>query len=458
MLTSPSAPQHRWTWPAAIALITLIAFALRWYYVSTAMVINPIRADAAQYYTYAWNLAHHGIFSSSAQGAAVVTADSYRDPGYPVLLALWMKVFPSQGSWYAAVLMTQALLGALTVPLAMQLGRRWLSWRWAAAAGVLMAVWPHNIAIASNLLSETLFGFLCAMAMWLCACACGRRSIRGAIVAGIAFGAAALTNAVLIPFGILLGLFFAWRWLAPRRVWLALCIAAAVLPAAWAIRNHYVPPQTAGQSSADRALQNLVQGSWPSYHAAYALLARGDQRGAPVFHAIDAEYQLLRTDPVAGTRAILHRMGQHPWRFLAWYGIDKPYALWDWNIRVGQNDIYVYAVKQSPFDTQPAMRALEAVCQTLNPLLTLLTLVGVIIALARFHRERDLTGSKAAPGATVLLLVYITVVYSILQTDPRYSIAFRSFEMLLAMTTCSVLAGWISKAHGRPTEPPSTAP
>jgi 4-amino-4-deoxy-L-arabinose transferase-like glycosyltransferase len=441
-------------WPVIVALITLLALALRWYYVSTAMVINPIRADASQYYTYAWNLAHHGIFSSSTPGSTTVIADSYRDPGYPLLLAIWMKVFHTPDLWYAVVLLTQALLGALTVPLAMQLGRRWLGWRWVAGAGLLMAVWPHNIVIASDLLSETLFGFLCALAMWLCARACNHRSAGNAIAAGLAFGAAALTNAILIPFGVLLGLYFAWRRLVPRRVWLALCIGAAVLPGAWTIRNHYLPPQTSGQSSADRALQNLVQGSWPTYHAAYAMLMHGDQRGAPIFHAIDTEYQLLRRTPTAGARVILHRLGSHPWHYMAWYTLTKPSVLWDWDIRVGQNDIYTYPTILSPFDTQPVMRALEAVCHTINPLLAALALASLIVTLVRSRRgRRDVTTQRAALHATLLLLVYITLLYSILQTDPRYSIAFRSFEMLLAMTTCSLFAEWFSRMRGARSEP-----
>jgi 4-amino-4-deoxy-L-arabinose transferase-like glycosyltransferase len=355
-----------------------------------------------------------------------------------------MKIFRARGAWYAAVLLCQALLSALTVPLAMQLGRRWLSWRWAMGVGILIAIWPHNIAIASNLLSETLFGFLCALAMLLTAYARDRGSAGWSIAAGLSFGTAALTNAILLPFGILLALYLAWRHLVPRRVWLSLCIASLLLPCAWAVRNHQLPPQASGHSSTDRALQNLVQGSWPAYHKAYALLAHGDQRGTPIFHAIDVEYQLLRRSPVAGARAILHRLGKHPLRYLVWYTIEKPWALWSWEIRVGQNDIYVYPAANSPFDTQPVMRALEALCHTINPLLAALALMCLIVSVARFMQHgRQAEQGGAALEAVLLLLVYVTLVYSTLQTDPRYSIPFRSFEMLLAMTSCSLLIGRI---------------
>lgn len=450
MPPQPTAPSHRWIWPAAVVIVTLLALGLRWYYVSTARVINPIRADAMQYYTFAWNLAHHGIFSGSPQGSPTIVPGNYRDPGFPLLLAFWMKLVGNQALWYAAVLLTQAALSALTVPLATQLGRRWLDWRWAVAAGILMAVWPHNVAIASDLLSETLFGFLCALAMFLVARACDRRSIGWAIAAGVAFSAAALTNAVLLPFGVLLALYLAWRKMAPRRVWLALCISAVLLPGAWAVRNHQLPPDPSGQSSTDRALQNLVQGSWPAYHAAYTALSHKDMRGAPVFIAIDTEYQLLRRSPVTGARVILHRLGQHPFHYLAWYALEKPWVLWDWDIRVGWNDIYVYAVKDSPFDTQPAMRALEAVCHTINPLLAALMLATLIVALVRWrHRGGWPGGGRAAFESVLLLLVYVTIVYSVLQSEPRYSIAFRPFEMLLAMTSCGLLASLVARIRRR---------
>ncbi|HET7664004.1 MAG TPA: glycosyltransferase family 39 protein [Rhodanobacteraceae bacterium] len=446
MQTEVSVPRHRWIWPTAVIAITLLALGLRWYFVSTARVINPIRADAMQYYNFAWNLAHHGVFSGSSPGSTTVIPGNYRDPGYPLLLAIWMKVFGNRELWYAAVLLTQALLSALTVPLAMLLGRRWLNWRWTAAAGVLMAVWPHNIAIASDLLSETLLGFLCVLAMLLCARASARRSPSWATAAGLGFGSAALTNAILLPFGVLVALFLAWRRLAPRRVWLTLCISAVLLPGAWALRNMHLPPDPSGQTSADRALQNFVQGSWPGYHTAYAELSRGDQRGAPVFRAIDAEFQLLRHSPTTGARAIAKRLSAHPLYYLMWYTVEKPWALWDWDIRVGQNDIYVYAVKDSPFDTQPAMRAAEAICHTINPLLALLALGSLVFAVATWRRRNNASlHGQAAFESVLLLLIYVTVVYSILQTDPRYSIPFRPFEMLLVVTSCSVLSRWVAK-------------
>lgn len=442
----PAASPRRWIWPLTAALVTLFALALRWYYVNTALIVDPIRGDALQYYSYAWNLVHHGVFAGTLPGSPVVVPSNFRDPGYPLYLAFWMKLFGDQNLWYGVVVLSQAVLGALTVPLTMQLGRRWLSKRWAAGAGILLAVWPHNIVMASNLLSETLFGFLCAVAVLACVRACERRHIVGAVAAGLCFGLAGLTNAVLLPFGVLLALFLGWRRLIPRRIVIALCVGALLLPGAWAICNLHVPTQAAGQTSTDRALMNLVQGSWPTYHSAWQEMIHHNPAGRPTLDAINAEYNLLRTSPRAGAHAIIQRLGQHPLDSLAWYTLRKPWVLWAWRIRIGQNDIYVFPAANSPFDTQPAMRALEAICHTINPFLAGLALACLIGALIRFLRhEQNPSQSVTALTTTLLLLVYITLVYSILQTDPRYSIPFRSFEMLLVVTSCSVLSRWVAK-------------
>lgn len=439
-----STPQRRWIWPTALALVTLLALGLRLYYVSTAMVIDPLRGDAAQYYAYAWNLFHHGVFAGNPPGASVLTPSNYRDPGYPLFQAFWMACLGNGSLWYAAMLMSQAVLGALTVTCAMQLGRRWLDWRWATAAGVLMAVWPHNITIAGDLLTETLFGFLCALAMLLCARACDRESLPWIILAGLCFGAAALTNAVLLPFGVLLALYLAWRHHVTRKVWVCLLVGALVLPGAWAIRNSQLPVQTPAHSSMGRALQNLVQGSWPGYHAAYkAAIIKHDVQARHTLDAIDAETRLFQSHPQQGIASMARRLGQHPWHSLAWYVLEKPHQLWGWRIGIGQNDIYVYPTIHSPFQTQPLMRAMISLCQTINPLLAVLMLACLVMTLLRRGPWETRPDGRAMLEATLALLVFVTLVYGILQSDSRYAIPFRSFEMLLAMASCSALVHWL---------------
>jgi len=429
--------RHRWLWPIALAVTTLFAFGLRSHYVSTAMVDHPIRGDATQYYAYAWNMSNHGTFAKDAPGAASITPDDYRDPGYPLFLAAWMRVLGTGTEWYIAVLLCQALLGALTVGLVTQLSTFWLPLPWAIGAGFLMAAWPHSITINGYLLSETLSGFLCSLGMLLCAQACRREDSRWAFIAGMIFGAAALTNAVLLPFGILLAGLMAWRKLAPRRICGALAVGALLLPAAWTIRNTQIPPTPAGTSSTDRLRETVVKGSWPTFYAAYVAANKGDPGARATLHAIDGEYELLRTSPVVGAKAMLRRLGSHPLQSTVWYMFEKPFLLWDWSIRIGQGDIYVYPTIDSPFQTNVVLRIWASLCRGLNLVLMVFAMGGIFfISRTRWlWKAVPSRADRAAAVAAASLVVFVTLVYSALQAEPRYSIAFRSFEVLLAFTS-----------------------
>jgi len=423
-------------------VLTLLALALRVYYVNTTVVVSPLRGDAGQYSLYAWNLAHHGTFAKDIPGATSVTPDNYRDPGYPLFLAGCLKILGDGTAWYSAILLSQALLGALTVTLVTQLGRYWLSPRWAAAAGLLMAVWPHNITIGGYLLSETLFGFLCAVGMLLCAVACRKKSYWQAAFAGIILGCASLTNAMLSPFALLLGGFLAWRRLAPRGICVVLAISSLLLPGVWAIRNTQIANGIAGSSSKDRALQNLVEGSWPDFQSAWrdSIFGSDAMKAAAriKLHTVDMEYLSLRTSPWAGARAMMQRLGQQPWQYAAWYLFEKPYSLWSWDIQIGQGDIYPFPVVNAPFQKQPAWMALGAICHGLNPLLIFLALASVLFTLSK--PDPNDGHDRTMLVVAISLMSFVTLIYSILQAEPRYSIPFRPYEMLLAMTALSGFA------------------
>lgn len=449
MTTSDDGQIKHWHGWLVLFAIFLFAFGLRWYYVSHALVLDPIRGDATQYYAYALNLSNHGIFSKDLPGATFVHPDNYRDPGYPAFLALWMKLLGAGDAWYAAVLLSQALLGALAVTFATQLGRYWLPLGWAAAAGVVMALWPHSITINGYVLSETLFGFLTVLGILGGARAFQLGSTRLAVMAGLTLGAAALTNAILLPFGILLAALLAWRRLSPRKLCVALAMGSLFLPCAWAARNAMVVVPVAGTSSTDRALLNLAQGSRPEFQAAWRDSVLGDDdakaKASIVFQHVDADYAQLRSSPLRGVTIMLRRFSQHPLQIARWYLIEKPALLWGWSIEIGQGDIFVFPTRNAPFQIQPTWIALAAICSAANITLMLLALAGVLLArwlpLDR-PRAKPHPASRAALVTTASLVAFVTLVYSTLQAEPRYSIPFRSFEILLALTALYAAATW----------------
>lgn len=420
---------QRWQWRLLLLLISLLALGFRYYYVIHAEVFQPVnqpnvRADAVEYYAYARNMVQHGVFSMAPEDVTPLAGDSFRDPGYPAFLAGWMKLFGQWDSWYSAVLLSQALLSALTVVFMLCLGRHWMPLRWLAVAGVLMAVWPHSVAMCSYLLSEILFGFLVALGLLLLSIALERRSAGWAVAGGIGLSAAALTNAILLPVALLLALYLFVRRQMTLTMFAGLVIAALAVTTPWAIRNSLLPPSDA--SSSGRAMANLVQGSWPSYHSAYQAAMKHDPDGIVVMAAIDREMAVIQSDPLTGLSLIGRRMAGSPGSYIRWY-LSKPILLWGWNIRMGQGDVYVYPTRDSPFKVNPIYRAVEAITHSLNPWLLVLALVGGLLAM--------LPGHQILPGiaATTLTLVFVTTVYSVLQAEPRYAIPFRGPEIMLAV-------------------------
>src|SRR5690242_673622 len=257
--------EHPWAWPLTVVLITLFSLGLRLHYVIHAQVLQPVydqqhvRADGVEYYAYARNLVQHRTFSMAPENHTPPAPDSFRDPGYPVFLAAWMTIWPAWDRWYAAVLLSQALLGALTVPLGMMLARRWMPLPWLAAAGTLMALWPHSIAINSFILSESLVGFLTVAGLvWLGrALDAGRRTAAMGGTAVLAM--AGMSNAVLVPAAAVAALWLAAFRRINRQTALALLAFPFLLCGAWQARNALL---VTSSSTTGRALINLDQGSW----------------------------------------------------------------------------------------------------------------------------------------------------------------------------------------------------
>lgn len=317
MSRGDSPNRQRWQWWGLLLFVGVFAFGIRCYYVTHAQVFQPVdqanvRGDAVEYYNYARNLARYGVFSMAPPSFVAPVGDSFRDPGYPVFLAAWMKLFSQWDNWYAAVLLSQALLGALTVVLMLGVARRWMSFGWLLAAGMLMAVWPHSVTMSSYLLSETLFGFMAALGLLLLRVALDRQRARWAMVSGICFSLAALTNAVLIPLAPLMALYLFIRRKARRALCASLAIAALAVIAPWLLRNGLLPASTVGSSSSGRALINLVQGSWPSLHSAYQASIKHDPNGMVIMAAINLETAVIEHSPRAGLALMGHRMARHP--------------------------------------------------------------------------------------------------------------------------------------------------
>jgi 4-amino-4-deoxy-L-arabinose transferase-like glycosyltransferase len=346
-----------------------------------------------------------------------------------VFLAALMWPLGSGDAWYHAVLLAQANLGAASAGLTVLIAARWLGVQAAITAGLMLAIWPHDIAISGFLLSESLFGFMVLLTLWqlLRAERSGNRIQWG--LAGMGLGVAAMVNATLAPFGLLLGAMLWFRKAVPRRLLFTMMAGSLILPCAWGLRNSTVQGT---DSIGGRAATNLVQGSWPEYHTDYIKSQFGDPQAMQQLAEIASEQQLASHALPQWLSSAALRFRSEPLHYLAWYGW-KPALLWAWNIRMGFGDVYPYRIEHPIFKTSTAMRILESLCVAINPLLFVLMSIAVLMTL---FRSRTLQ-APVALYAVALLVAYETLVYTVLQSEPRYSIPFRSLQMILALSCCN---------------------
>ncbi len=408
-----------------LVLLTLFAWLLREYFVAVTIVEAPIRGDIRQYVAYAWNLLHHGIFSHVWPGSGTPVPDDFRGPGYPAFLAacMWLG---DQG-WYQLSLHAQAVLGALTATVTALLARHWLSRAWSLFAGALVALWPHHVAATGALLGEVVFGFLLVCALWLVAEALKRRSTAWAAAAGIAFSAAALTSMVSLLFP-LAAAWVCWR-ASGARLASVLLLCALAGPAAWEVRNATIPPA----AEPGRIALNIVQGSWPQYHAAYAS-RNASPIAKDIMRAIGEEERLLADHPVAGLQHMAGRMERDATYYASWYFLRKPFLLWDWDIRMGAGDVYFHRVSHSPLEGHPVLRAAKAAMKALNPAIFAISALASLVLLVAALRGKP---GWIVAGLVGGFCVYATLVHVLFQAEPRYAIPYRPMQLLVLATVLS---------------------
>jgi len=419
--------------PIAVA-ITVLALCLRWFYFVGAQVDAPVRGDILEYWHYAWNLLHHGVFSIAAPALDAPAPDAYRSPGYPLFLMLFLALAPTPALAVAWAQLAQIVLGAALVPLTIALARQWLAPLPALIAGLIVALWPHLVVFASTLLSETLFCVLLSCFLLVLVRAQARASKPIAALGGLLGGLAWLVNPLALFLPPLAALLL---WLRGQRALAVACLLAfSVIVGAWSLRNAV---EAAGGGG--RASINFVQGSYPLF--LQAMNDRHDNEIAAAYAAhVDEETRLAQSDPRAAAKAIAARFGEQPLGYLFWYAVQKPWLLWDWRVRIGWGDVYFLQTLRSPYERVPVLRAMHAAFRALNPFVFVLAVLAAVPALARGLRPAKAKDVPFALACTAMLCVYVTAVHAVFQAEPRYSVAYRPFEVLLALSALASAWAW----------------
>ena len=421
--------------PAITLAVVLFALFFRLHFMATTQWDHPIRADAAQYYSIGWNIVHHGVFSMTHPNDSTPNPDSYRGPGYPLLIALTMLLGGDE-YWLRYLLVIQAALGALSVALTMAIAKKWLSFPYAIAAGLLVAVWPHMVTLSGLVLTETFFGFSLLLGIYMLTLACKRQQGSLYAAAGLVFAYSALINPAILLFPILATLLLA---LSQKRYAVLFLICALSLPMAWTARGMTLDE---GRSSSGRLMENVFAGLDPDFDYSWTPAAIASRE------RVMEGVQRYKQDPEVALQMIIERLVERPTYYLRWYLLSKPVRFWQWPI-FGHGDIYVYEVIASPFERQSFYRVVVSLCYGLNPWLMATAFLSVPLILVTANRYRP--QHKTVPLLLVaLLFCYATGLHLLLVPDPRYATPYRPFEILLALSFIAfVHRQWYSSRQKR---------
>ncbi len=411
----------------ALGLIIIAACFIRWKYNTETQIDKPIRADAAYYIIYAKNLINHQTFSKD-QNSTHPVADSFWAPGYPAFLAITMKFADAAGlDIYKTILASQVALGTLSVLFTFLIAYQFLPVIWSLFATLLTALSPHLIAMGSYVLTETLFCTLITLSILLFVYADKNRSLLLYFFCGVALAATWLVNPVTL---LCAPIFFAISHLQTRgagqqetacqwRVLAALIGPVAFAVLAWTFRGWFSVPENAPDSGS-RLLTNLIIGMHSDFYDIWRADPRDPNNPATISSTLIqgsylnflSEWWRMFTDA--------------PLKMTYWYTVQKPLLLWDWNIRVGQGDIYVYPVIYSLYNTSKIALLSYVAISAIHFWLLGFALAGVIIA------QVEPIKTKVGPLAITGLLVYLSLVYIATQAEPRYSIPLRPIMYLCA--------------------------
>ena len=379
--------------------IVVLALVLRAAWGITVPVV-PL-SDSRAYDILAHALVEHGAYS---WGNNQLTA--YWPPGTSATYAALYDIF---GYSFRPVVVLNVILSTAIVGLTVVLATELFDKRTGIIAGLLMAIWPSEIAYVTVLASEVPFTFfmLLGCTVWFSS---RTSNIARAVVSGLTFGAASYFRpiALLLPIVIWLSTLLDLRKLRagiPAMLVSLIVIVATIAP--WTIRNaqvfgHFVP-----MSTSDGV--NLWMGNNPESDGFYSPL--------PVTVQGLNEYEQNR---ILSEDALLF-VSEHPLMFVA--RTFKKAAL----LHISETTAITWNMEGIRLlSGENALFPLKLVTQGFWTGVLLLAFAGIVVLMRRSGVLRALT------NPALLIWIYFTAVYSIFVVADRYHFPSHPFISMLA--------------------------
>ena len=418
-LSRPISPTTRMVL-VAFAAVMLIGFFFRITTVLGTVVEAPLRADAGQYYSYAYNLWHHGTYSADPGGISseVSPAPGYlRNPGYPLLLIPFISPSPNDKSLLNITLF-QALLSTAVIMLAYLAALLIMPRASAIGVALLTAISPHLINANVYILSETFASFT-TMLFLLSLIYYGTNSQHTKawewLACGALLGVATLVRPTMQWFLIpTLFLVFFIPTDNHRKSTLLVLVGFVLVMSPWWIRNLY---QFGQMSDHSLMISTLQHGMYPNFM----------YEGRPETFGFPYRFDPLTAEITRSLSTVLAEIGRRfiefPKEHLDWYLFGKPVMFWNWdNSAQGAGDVFIYPVTQTPFLTNLPLYLTHELMYWLHWPLVALGMLGSLISW--LPSTTKLLGHHSAWSFRVCstLLIYFVVLHMVGAPFPRYSI------------------------------------
>jgi 4-amino-4-deoxy-L-arabinose transferase-like glycosyltransferase len=367
-----------------------------------------------------------------ASAARSPERQTYRTPGYPLLLAATGGGGP--GGPTDAIIAVQALLAGLTTFVLVFAFRRLWSERFALFAGAISALDPFPKHYVTRILSEVLAGFLVAVTAYAFVRAWQERSARWWAATGTAAAALTLTR----PLFVLAIPLLALAALPRPRLLAAVLAGSALLLVPWLGWTTAVTGRPALSSFGEGWNLLLAAHGEGLHHTAVQIERSASyQRDFASVHRFAPTVRELRTNPDAHPRYLVkadseqrqlaedlygHRLAHEPWQ-VAWEVIYRSYFLWE------AHEDWV-----QPGWLLPFLRALD----------------WISLVLAAVGGWFALRAGGAARALAVFLLVF-TFVNGLHHVEARYAMPVRGLFLAFAALALSQLWTRRSPRTGRNT-------
>ena len=436
-----SPPRKSFVSPLLVLLILVISAWIQFTVVTQTEVVHPFRSDGRDYFLYAYNLTHYGIYSEAwtlADPPQPAVPDSVRTPGYPLFLAALGDPEPTD-AFVRKFTLVQAGLGVLSVLLFYFICRRFLPPGWSHLATLLAALSPHLAIISSLALSECLFVFFLFASILSLILALQHRRGWLYLVTGLLWGLCSLvrpTTQFLPPLLLLLALLPRYRdLLKPAAV---ICLGFLLIQAPWRIRNLSVPENP---SQPNMTANFLNFGTYPNF------MYENDPGTYGYPYRFDPEVVQIQANVKSVLIHVAKLFRDQPLKYSYWYLVGKPIFFLSWSNPDGDHDILIFPVSKNPFHDDSRLSTIRQGMLLLHWPLMLLGLTGALWVLL-FPENLGLDLQQQLAARVVSGVFFYALVFHMIGAPlPRYGIPFRPLLYPMAML---ILLALKAKVRGTP--------